>query len=153
MHLTSAAGVIALLDEPETELKYYALDKLDSIVNDFWPEIADVISKIEELCENDSFKHKDLSSLVASKVYYHLGAFEDSVMYALGSGDRFNVNGHTEYIETTIAKCIDLYTQLRVSRQKMAAPLTQKLMIGWKLSLTKCFKGASPTKSSSRQLE
>ncbi|XP_057301114.1 26S proteasome non-ATPase regulatory subunit 1-like [Hydractinia symbiolongicarpus] len=114
MTLTSAAGVIALLEETEPELKFYALKKLDNIVGEFWAEISDVITKIEELCENDGFRHRDLSCLVASKVYYHLGAFEDSVLYALGAGDLFDVNGHTEYIETTIAKCIDHYTQLRV---------------------------------------
>jgi len=115
--LTSAAGIIALLDEPAPELKYYALKKLDSIVDEFWAEISDIIPKIEELCENEAFRNKDLSSLVASKVYYHLGSFEDSVMYALGAGSLFNVNGHSEYIETTIAKCIDLYTQLRVKAE------------------------------------
>jgi len=114
MTLTSAAGVIALLDETELELKYFALKKLDGIVEEFWAEISDVITKIEELCENETFRHKDLSSLIASKVYYHLGAFEDSVMYALGAGELFNVNGHSEYIETIIAKCIDMYTQSRV---------------------------------------
>lgn len=113
MSLTSAAGIIALLDEPEAELKHYALKKLDAIVDEFWAEISDVITKIEELCENEAFTYRSLSSLVASKVYYHLGAFEDSVMFALGAGDLFNVNGHTEYVETTIAKCIDLYTQQR----------------------------------------
>eukprot|EP00493_Phyllostaurus_siculus_P026377 UN26722 len=113
MSLTSASGIIALLDEPEPELKHYALKKLDSVVDEFWAEISDVITKIEELCETESFGHRDLSSLVASKVYFHLGAFEDSVMFALGAGDLFNVNGHTEYVETTIAKCIDLYVQQR----------------------------------------
>jgi len=116
MNLTSAAGVIALLDEKEAELKHYALLKLDAIVDEFWAEIADVITKIEELCENENFRHKDLSSLVASKVYYHLGAFEDSVMFALGSGELFNVNGHSEYVETTIAKCMDLYTRHRLKQ-------------------------------------
>lgn len=130
MTLTSAAGVIALLDEVEPELKYYALKKLDNIVEEFWAEISDVITKIEELCENDSFRHRDLSSLVASKVYYHLGAFEDSVMYALGAGELFNVNGHSEYIETTIAKCIDLYTQLRV---KGAENLSEEVKIDERL--------------------
>jgi len=114
MALTSAAGIIALLDEPEPELKHYALKKLDAVVDEFWAEISDVITKIEELCENESFRFRDLSSLVASKVYYHLGAFEDSVMFALGAGDLFDVNGHSEYVETTIAKCIDLYTQQRM---------------------------------------
>jgi len=114
MALTSAAGIIALLDENEHELKHYALKKLDGIVEEFWAEISDVITKIEELCENEGFRHRDLSSLIASKVYYHLGAFEDSVMYALGAGDLFNVNGHSEYVETIIAKCIDMYTKSRV---------------------------------------
>ncbi|XP_047130799.1 26S proteasome non-ATPase regulatory subunit 1 isoform X1 [Hydra vulgaris] len=120
MSLTSAAGVIALLDEPEPDLKYYALKKLDSIVNQFWAEISEVITKIEELCENDVFIHKDLSSLVASKVYYHLGSFEDSVMYALGAENLFNVNSHSEYVETTIAKCIDMYIQLRITAAENA---------------------------------
>lgn len=52
--------------------------------------------------------------MVASKVYYHLGSFEDSLTYALGAGDLFDVNAHTEYVETIIAKCIDHYTKLRV---------------------------------------
>jgi 26S proteasome regulatory subunit N2 len=53
--------------------------------------------------------------LVASKVYYHLGAFEDSLTYALGAGDLFDVNARNEYVETIIAKCIDHYTQQRVA--------------------------------------
>lgn len=130
MTLTSAAGIIALLDETEPELKYYALKKLDGIVEEFWAEISDVITKIEELCENDTFRHRDLSSLIASKVYYHLGAFEDSVMYALGAGDLFNVNGHSEYIETIIAKCIDMYIQSRV---KMAENPSEEVHIDERL--------------------
>ena len=38
------------------------------------------------------------------KVYYHLGAFEDSLMYALGAGELFNVNSHSQYVETIIGK-------------------------------------------------
>lgn len=38
----------------------------------------------------------------SSKVYYHLGAYEDSLTYALGAGDLFDVNGHSEYVETII---------------------------------------------------
>jgi len=40
------------------------------------------------------------------QVYYHLGAFEDSLTYALGAGNLFDVNGHSEYVETTIGKTI-----------------------------------------------
>jgi 26S proteasome regulatory subunit N2 len=56
-----------------------------------------------------------LAALVASKVYYHLGSFEDSLTYALGAGDLFNVNARGEYVDTIIAKCIDFYTQQRIA--------------------------------------
>lgn len=39
---------------------------------------------------------------MASKVFYHLGAFEESLNYALGAGDLFNVNDNSEYVETII---------------------------------------------------
>ena len=38
------------------------------------------------------------------QVYYHLGAFEDSLTYALGADDLFDVNHSSEYVETIICK-------------------------------------------------
>jgi hypothetical protein len=38
--IQSASGVLALLTEDDDELKKYALDKLNLIVDDFWPEIS-----------------------------------------------------------------------------------------------------------------
>uniref|UniRef100_A0A182JU48 26S proteasome non-ATPase regulatory subunit 1 n=1 Tax=Anopheles christyi TaxID=43041 RepID=A0A182JU48_9DIPT len=115
VNITSAAGIICLLDEPVTELKVFALNKLNMIVGEFWPEISEAAEKIEMLHEDKSFSHHELAALVASKVYYHLGSFEDSLTYALGAGDLFDVNARNEYVDTIIAKCIDHYTQLRVS--------------------------------------
>nr|CAI5825689.1 unnamed protein product [Callosobruchus analis] len=115
MNITSAAGIISLLEEPRPELKVYALKKLDNIVDEFWPEISEAIEKIEILHEDKIFQQHQLAALVASKVYYHLGAFEDSVTYALGAGDLFDVNARSEYVETILAKCIDYYTQQRVA--------------------------------------
>ncbi|KAJ3403731.1 proteasome regulatory particle base subunit, partial [Chytridiales sp. JEL 0842] len=80
-HLTSAAGVLSLLDEPSNDLKMYALKQLDAIVNDFWAEIADSVSKIEVLYEDESFKSRELAAVVASKVYYHLGEYEESLSF------------------------------------------------------------------------
>ncbi|XP_043259847.1 26S proteasome non-ATPase regulatory subunit 1 [Colletes gigas] len=114
MNITSAAGIISLLEEPMPELKVFALKKLDMIVDEFWPEISEAIEKIEILHEDKSFPQHDLAALVASKVYYHLGSFEDSLTYALGAADLFDVNARNEYVDTTIAKCIDYYTQQRV---------------------------------------
>lgn len=115
LNITSAAGIIALLDEPIPELKAFALRKLDDIVNEFWPEISESIEKIEVLYEDKQFNQNELAGLVASKVFYHLGSFEDALTYALGAGELFDVNARNEYVDTIIAKCIDFYIQQRVA--------------------------------------
>ena len=56
---------------------------------------------------------RQLAALVASKVYYHLGSYEDSLSYALGAGPLFDVTQGSQYVETIIAKCIDSYTARR----------------------------------------
>ncbi|KAG9293368.1 hypothetical protein G9A89_007614 [Geosiphon pyriformis] len=111
--ITSAGGIIALLDESEEELKIYALQKLNTLVDQFWAEIADAVSKIEILYEDEGFSERPLSALVASKVYYHLGEFDDSLTFALGAGDLFDASSKSEYVETIISKCIDRYISLR----------------------------------------
>lgn len=40
------AGILSLLDEPMPELKVFALKKLDSIVDEFWPEISEAVEKM-----------------------------------------------------------------------------------------------------------
>lgn len=112
--MTIPAGIISLLDEPIADLKVFALKKLDGIVDEFWPEISEAIEKIEILHEDKSFAEHNLAALVASKVYYHLGSFEDALTYALGADNLFDVNNRNEYVDTIIAKCIDFYVQLRV---------------------------------------
>lgn len=67
------------------------------------------------LHEDKGFSQSNLAGLVASKVFYHLGEFEDALTYALGAGDLFEVNCRSEYVETMIAKCIDFYIQQRVA--------------------------------------
>ncbi|PUU77052.1 armadillo-type protein [Tuber borchii] len=107
--LTSAFGLIGLLDEPDQQLKCYALQNLDKLVDQFWAEIADSVSKIEVLYEDDQFSERNLAALVASKVYYHLGEYDESMMFALGAGDLFDITAKSEYVETIISKCIDKY--------------------------------------------
>lgn len=41
-----SAGILALLDEPLADLKVFALKKLDSIVDEFWPEISEAVEKM-----------------------------------------------------------------------------------------------------------
>uniref|UniRef100_A0A8C8H532 26S proteasome non-ATPase regulatory subunit 1 n=1 Tax=Oncorhynchus tshawytscha TaxID=74940 RepID=A0A8C8H532_ONCTS len=114
-----SAGIISLLDEEEPQLKEFALHKLNSIVNDFWAEISGSVDKIEVLYEDETFRSRAFAALVASKVFYHLGAFDESLNYALGAGDLFNVTDNSEYVETIIAKCIDHYTKQRVENAEL----------------------------------
>jgi hypothetical protein len=65
---TSAAHVLALLDEDEDSLKLYALQQLDRSVHDFWFQISSSIAAIEALYEDEEFSHRELAALVASKV-------------------------------------------------------------------------------------
>uniref|UniRef100_A0A8C4WXA0 26S proteasome non-ATPase regulatory subunit 1 n=1 Tax=Eptatretus burgeri TaxID=7764 RepID=A0A8C4WXA0_EPTBU len=124
--LSIAAGVISLLDEEDPLLKEFALQKLNMIVDDFWAEISEYVGKIEVLYEDENFKSRRFAALVASKVFYHLSAFEESLNYALGAGDLFNVNDSSEYVETTIAKCIDHYTKLRVGNAEVTRDEDQR---------------------------
>ena len=66
----------------------------------------------EMLYEDSAFKHSNLSALVASKVYYHLGAFEESLTYALGADELFDVNSTSEYVETIIGKWMKIFPVL-----------------------------------------
>ncbi|XP_019483761.1 PREDICTED: 26S proteasome non-ATPase regulatory subunit 1 [Hipposideros armiger] len=125
------AGIISLLDEEEPQLKEFALHKLNAVVNDFWAEISESVDKIEVLYEDEGFRSRQFAALVASKVFYHLGAFEESLNYALGAGDLFNVNDNSEYVETIIAKCIDHYTKQCVENADLPEgekkPIDQRL--------------------------
>ncbi|XP_014211942.1 26S proteasome non-ATPase regulatory subunit 1-like [Copidosoma floridanum] len=127
MNITSAAGIISLLEEPIPELKVFALQKLDKVVDEFWPEISEAIEKIEILHEDRNFNYHELAALVASKVYYHLGSFEDSLTYALGAGELFDVNSRNEYVDTIIAKCIDYYTQQRLETETKISSFVKRI--------------------------
>ncbi|ANQ10076.1 26S proteasome subunit [Plasmodium coatneyi] len=111
--VTSASGVIALLNEEEASLKIFGLEKLNAIVDVYWPELADYIFKIEELCEDQNFVGRELANLVASKVYFHLEKYPEALKYALCAGKLFNINEKSQYVETMLAKCIEKYVEIR----------------------------------------
>jgi 26S proteasome regulatory subunit N2 len=60
----------------------------------------------EMLYENEQFKERQLAALVASKVYYHLGSFDNALQYALGAERFFDVDETSEYVETILGKLI-----------------------------------------------
>jgi 26S proteasome regulatory subunit N2 len=103
-----------MLEETDDRLVVYALQQLNNLVGMFWAEIADSITQIEMLYENEQFKDRQLAALVASKVYYHLGSFDNALQYALGADKHFDVDETSEYVETVLAKCVDHYTRVQV---------------------------------------
>lgn len=112
--VTSASGIISLLDEQHPELREYALHKLNDMVDEFWPEISEAIVKVESLFEDKSFQRRDLAALLASKIYYNLGSFDDCLTYAINANDLFDIDQKSEYVDTIISKCIDQYAKLRI---------------------------------------
>jgi 26S proteasome subunit RPN2, N-terminal domain len=77
--LTSAAGVLSLLQEPDDALKAHALQKVNDLVDQFWAEIASSIATMYVylvLCKQAMFVVVILHML--SFVYWHLLLPDDS---------------------------------------------------------------------------
>ncbi|ETN38565.1 uncharacterized protein HMPREF1541_06602 [Cyphellophora europaea CBS 101466] len=114
--LVSAAGLVGFLSEPDSELQSFALKELDGQVDLLWTEIANSVGQIEALYEDDSFPDRNLAAIVAAKVYYHLGAYNESMAFALGAGKYFQLNNPGEFEDTIISKCVDTWIALSAAK-------------------------------------
>ncbi|KDQ10690.1 hypothetical protein BOTBODRAFT_177975 [Botryobasidium botryosum FD-172 SS1] len=120
---TSAAGVLALLSEPEPLVKQHALRSLNNLVPQFWAEISEHIEVIEDLYEGEALPKdaRDMAALITSKVYYYLAEYDEALHFALGAGHAFeaehSVPGSEEFVETVVSKAIDRYIQLRAAEE------------------------------------
>lgn len=76
---------------------------------DDYEDAADCPSS-EALYEDESFPERELAALVASKVYYHLQEYNESMVLALGAGKLFKLENGGEYEETIIGESSDLAT-------------------------------------------
>lgn len=111
----SADSLLSLLNEDDQALKLYALQSLNKVVHDFWYQIASSIASVEAFYEDEAFVHRELAAVVASKVFYHLGELDDALTYALGAGTLFDINEQSEYVQTLLARCLDLYIAARTA--------------------------------------
>ncbi|KAF1941549.1 26S proteasome regulatory complex, non-ATPase subcomplex, Rpn2/Psmd1 subunit [Clathrospora elynae] len=112
--LTSAAGVVGYLSEPDPALRSFALQRLNEEIDLLWPEVAGSVSQIEALYEDESFPERELAALVAAKVYYQLQEYNESMVFALGAGKLFDIHKAAEFEETILAKCLDTYIAMSV---------------------------------------
>ncbi|KAL5725582.1 26S proteasome non-ATPase regulatory subunit 1 A [Ranunculus cassubicifolius] len=111
--VSSASGLLAMLNEPHPQLKLQALSHLNAFVDKFWHEISTSVPIIESLYEDEEFDQRQLAALLVSKVFYFLGELNDSLSYALGAKSLFDVLEDSDYVRTLIAKAIDEYTALK----------------------------------------
>ncbi|OIT06050.1 PREDICTED: 26S proteasome non-ATPase regulatory subunit 1 homolog A-like [Nicotiana attenuata] len=109
MTVSSAGGLLAMLNESHPQLKLHALSNLNAFVDYFWPEISASVPVIESLYEDEEYDQRQLAALVASKVFFHLGGHNDSLSYALGAGPLFDVTEDSDYVNTILAKALDEY--------------------------------------------
>ncbi|CAL5215275.1 unnamed protein product [Lathyrus oleraceus] len=113
--VSSAGGMLAMLNESHLSLKLHALSNLNNLVDSFWPEISTSVPLIESLYEDEEFDQhqRQLAALLVSKVFYYLGELNDSLSYALGAGPLFDVSEDSDYVHTLLAKAIDEYASLK----------------------------------------
>ncbi|KAK0516720.1 hypothetical protein JMJ35_001323 [Cladonia borealis] len=110
--LTSAVGLVGFLSEPDPELQIFALRKLNAEIDSLWPEVVGSVGEVEALYEDPQFPERELAALVASKVYYNLQEYNESMVFALGAGKLFDLDHEGEFEDTIISKCVDTYIAL-----------------------------------------
>ncbi|KAL1807180.1 hypothetical protein ACET3Z_030248 [Daucus carota] len=140
MTVSSAGGLLAMLNENHPTLKLHALTNLNAFVDYFWPEISTSVPIIESLYEDEEFDQRQLAALLVSKVFYYLGELNDSLSYALGAGPLFDVSEDSDYVHTLLAKAIDEYASLKTkaAESNKAADIDPRLEAIVERMLDKC---------------
>ena len=112
--INTATSFLALLQEDDIQMKSLALDKIDLLVDQHWPEISDYIRLFKEYYEKNLIPDKQkLLALILSKLYYNLEDYTSSVEWALKSGDKFNITENSLYTNTILKKMLDEYMSIR----------------------------------------
>ncbi|CCF56425.1 hypothetical protein KAFR_0B01260 [Kazachstania africana CBS 2517] len=143
MSLTSATPLLALLKENDDSVKSYALQSINGIVDQEWPEVSNDLPDIEALYDDSSFSNRKMAALVASKVYYNLGEYEPAVKYALAAEECFDIDEKTQFVETIVSKSIELYIELsgkKFEDEQNKSEIDPKLTSIFERMLDKCIK-------------
>lgn len=138
MALVTAAPYLALLQEQDNGLRAHALQSLNGIVDQLWAEIANNLLDLEDLYEDSLFDKQALAALVISKVYYNLGDFDAAVKFGLRAGAEFDVDERSQYIETMVSQCINLYTTQSRARYAGTGSVDPSLEAVFERMVQKC---------------
>jgi len=124
VQFNSVEGLLGHLEDEDDDVIHSSLQSLVELIPYHWAEIADELTTIEKLSEDEQFKFSKLASLLASKIFFHIQSYEDSLNHALCAGDLFNVAENSEYVKKLTEQCIDSYRahqQSEYARTKEAA--------------------------------
>lgn len=80
----------------------------------------------EALADNSSFEQAPAAALLLSRLNFHLGDHDRSVVYALRAGDAFNIEERSQFVETILSAILDRYTQSRVTAKTDSAALLER---------------------------
>ena len=112
--INTATSFLALLQEDDPQMKSLALDKINLLVDDHWPEISDYIRLFKDYYEKKTLPDKEkLLALILSKLYYNLEDYTEAVEWALKSEDSFNIKEKSLYVNTILKKMLDKYIEIR----------------------------------------
>ena len=112
--INTATSFLALLQEDDLQMKSLALDKLNLLIDEHWPEISDYIRLFKDYYEKDTIQgKKKLLALILSKLYYNLEDYQSAVEWALKSEDSFKIDEKSLYVNTILKKMLDQYIQIR----------------------------------------
>ena len=91
-----------------------ALDKINLLIDQHWPEISDYIRTFKDYYEKKVLPEKQkLLALILSKLYYNLEDYTEAVEWALKSEDSFNIKEKSLYVNTILKKMLDKYIEIR----------------------------------------
>ncbi|KAH8609694.1 putative HEAT repeats protein [Trypanosoma vivax] len=127
--LSSSKGVLSLLRESDPDVLQFALKRLRTLVDTFWYEISTDLSLIEELNESSDLAEetRQTAALIASHVYFHLGAYNESVNYALAAGPAFNYVERSLFTDTILSRCIDQFVLSQEQPEETRGKLDPRL--------------------------
>ncbi|KAF7455748.1 RPN2/26s proteasome regulatory subunit [Cryptosporidium felis] len=110
--LSSISGYGMLLEDESVELREFALRELNAAVDFHWFEIVDYLESIENCFEDEMFPNREQAALLASKIYFHLEDYDESLRYLLSSYRLFDPMESSSFAESMVVKCIDEFIKI-----------------------------------------
>ncbi len=112
--LNTASYYLAYLKEEDIELKSFALNKINQLIDINWAEISDFIKEFKILFESRVMDQENgLIALILSKIYYNLEDYESAIEWALQADFHLNLSEKSQFVTTILRKIIEKYISQR----------------------------------------